>query len=87
MGTFLCTDKDQNVILGQCQEYVKQDGEQFNVKVEFIFSYSVVSASVSIFFTEVPSWATAFEVGSSDIPLWLQFLVDYRLNLRTHDMI
>ena len=55
MGTFLCTDKDQNVILGQCQEYVKQDGEQFNVKVEFIFSYSVVSASVSIFFTEVPS--------------------------------
>ena len=27
VGSFLCTDKDQNVILGQCQEYVKPNGK------------------------------------------------------------
>ena len=26
VGSFLCTDKEQNIILGQCQEYVNQNG-------------------------------------------------------------
>jgi len=28
IGTFLCTDKDQNIVLGQCQEYVKSNGPE-----------------------------------------------------------
>merc|ERR1712141_411023 len=28
IGSFLCTDKDQNIILGQCQEYVKSSGPE-----------------------------------------------------------
>ena len=27
IGSFLCTDKDRNVILGSCEEYVKAQGE------------------------------------------------------------
>ena len=28
IGVFLCTDKDQNIILGQCQEFVKSNGTE-----------------------------------------------------------
>lgn len=26
IGSFLCTDKDMNIILGSCQEYVHEEG-------------------------------------------------------------
>ncbi|XP_013393113.1 N-alpha-acetyltransferase 38, NatC auxiliary subunit-like [Lingula anatina] len=35
VGVFLCTDKDKNVILGSCQEYLKlpESGEQEDPRV------------------------------------------------------
>lgn len=27
IGIFLCTDKDQNIILGSCQEYINTPGD------------------------------------------------------------
>jgi small nuclear ribonucleoprotein (snRNP)-like protein len=31
IGLFLCTDRDQNIILGQCQEYINSTTGNINV--------------------------------------------------------
>ncbi|XP_074652527.1 N-alpha-acetyltransferase 38, NatC auxiliary subunit-like [Tubulanus polymorphus] len=28
IGAFMCTDRDRNVILGSCQEYLKEDSQE-----------------------------------------------------------
>lgn len=54
LGIFLCTDRDGNVILGSCTEYINPDGEhflipQFNKYVVLYFvACSVVSLSLLV---------------------------------------
>lgn len=48
IGTFLCTDKDANVILAMCSEYMKEGGESRNLGLIMIPGRHIVSIEVDM---------------------------------------
>lgn len=48
IGTFLCTDKDANVILAMCAEYMQEGGESRSLGLIMIPGRHIVSIEVDM---------------------------------------